>query len=277
MSRESGIPVADAPGSADGAGRAKVTARGVDKFFLGAHGAVRALAGIDMDIADGEFVCLLGPSGCGKSTFLRIVGGLEEATHGQVQIAPAEGDTARTAFVFQEYGLFPWLSVRENAAFGLRMDGVGRAERRERASYWLERVGLAGFEHAYPDQLSGGMRQRLSLARAFATNPEILLMDEPMGALDAQTRTLLQEDLIALWEADRKTVLLVTHSIDEAVLLGDRIVVMTHSPGRTKAEYTVDLPRPRTQEVTSSRDFGELRSEIWTTLRDEVQAALEMR
>lgn len=276
MSRESGVPVADALDSASGTRRGKVTSRGVDKFFLGAHGAVRALAGIDMDIAEGEFVCIVGPSGCGKSTFLRIVGGLEEATHGQVQITHAQEDAPRVAFVFQEYGLFPWLSVLENASFGLRMDGVGGAERRRRARHWLERVGLAGFENFYPDQLSGGMRQRLSLARAFATDPEILLMDEPMGALDAQTRTLLQEDLVALWEADRKTVLLVTHSIDEAVLLGDRVVVMTHSPGRIKAEYSVDLARPRTQEIASSPVFGELRSTIWATLRDEVQAALEM-
>jgi NitT/TauT family transport system ATP-binding protein len=255
----------------------KVRVSGVDKFFLGREGAVRALAGVDLEVADGEFLCLVGPSGCGKSTLLRIIGGLEQPTHGTVDVAVAEGTgSSDVAFVFQEYGLFPWLNVLDNAAFGLRMAGVARGERREKARYWLDRVGLGGFETAYPDQLSGGMKQRLSIARAFVTDPEVLLMDEPMAALDAQTRALLQEDLISLWEAHRKTLVLVTHSIDEAVLLSDRIIVMTRRPGLIKTEFQVNLPRPRTQAIASSPEFGDLRTKIWDTLRDEVEASLEL-
>ena len=176
--------------------------------------------------------------------------------------------------MFQEHGLFPWLSVLDNAAFGLRMRGVRSRERAAIARRWLGRVGLARFAAAYPHELSGGMRQRLSLARAFAVDPGVLLMDEPLAALDAQTRALLQEELVALWEADRKTVLLVTHSIDEAILLGDRVVVMTDRPGRVKAEFAVDLPRPRTP---ADPRFGELRAEIWELLRAEARAAMEDR
>jgi NitT/TauT family transport system ATP-binding protein len=248
----------------------QVSARAVSKVFLGESGPVQALAGMSLDVADGEFVCLCGPSGCGKSTLLRIAGGLETPTAGAVAIRPG----AEIAFVFQEHGLFPWLSVLDNAAFGLRMRGVRSRERRAVARRWLGRVGLARFEAAYPHELSGGMRQRLSLARAFAVDPGVLLMDEPLAALDAQTRALLQEELVALWEADRKTVLLVTHSIDEAILLGDRVVVMTDRPGQVKAEFAVDLPRPRTPAAPR---FGELRAEIWELLRAEARAAMEDR
>jgi NitT/TauT family transport system ATP-binding protein len=265
-----------APSRAPGRDVRKVRVDGVDKFFLAREEAVRALAGVDLEVADGEFLCLVGPSGCGKSTLLRIIGGLEQATHGTVDVDVGPDAGSGVAFVFQEYGLFPWLTVLDNAAFGLRMSGVARQERHDKARYWLDRVGLGGFESAYPDQLSGGMKQRLSIARAFVTDPEVLLMDEPMGALDAQTRALLQEDLIALWEAHRKTLVLVTHSIDEAVLLSDRIVVMTRRPGAIKTEFKVDLPRPRTPAVTASPEFGDLRMSIWETLRDEVEASLEL-
>jgi NitT/TauT family transport system ATP-binding protein len=250
--------------------RAAVSAREVSKVYLGESGPVEALAGLSLDVGDGEFVCLAGPSGCGKSTLLRIAGGLEPPTAGAVDVAAG----AEVAFVFQEHGLFPWLSVLDNAAFGLRMRGVRRRERTAIAREWLRQLGLGRFEAAYPHELSGGMRQRLSLARAFAVDPGVLLMDEPLAALDAQTRALLQEELVALWEADRKTVLLVTHSIEEAILLGDRIVVMTDRPGRVKAEFTVDLPRPRTP---AEPRFGELREEIWELLRAEVRAAMEGR
>jgi NitT/TauT family transport system ATP-binding protein len=247
--------------------RVAIAARDVSKVYLGESGPVEALARMSLDVAEGEFVCLCGPSGCGKSTLLRIAGGLEPPTAGAVTARPG-------AFVFQDHGLFPWLSVLDNAAFGLRMRGMKSRERAAIAREWLGRVGLARFAAAYPHELSGGMRQRLSLARAFAVDPGLLLMDEPLAALDAQTRALLQEELVALWEADRKTVLLVTHSIDEAILLGDRVVVMTDRPGRVKAEFSVGLPRPRTP---ADPRFGELRAEIWELLRAEARAAMEDR
>jgi NitT/TauT family transport system ATP-binding protein len=248
--------------------RSPVSARNVSKVYLGESGPVEALAGMSLDVADGEFVCLVGPSGCGKSTLLRIAGGLERATAGTV----ATRAEAEIAFVFQEHGLFPWLTVLDNAAFGLRMRGVRSRERVAVARRWLGRVGLARFAAAYPHELSGGMRQRLSLARAFAIDPGVLLMDEPLAALDPQTRALVQEELVALWEVDRRTVLLVTHSIDEAILLGDRVVVMTSRPGRVTAEFAVDLPRPRTPAAPG---FAELRAEIWELLRAEARAAME--
>lgn len=268
---------ASGPHEREAIGRVKVRVAGVEKFFLGRGGAIRALSEVSLDVEDGEFVCIVGPSGCGKSTLLRIIGGLEEATEGKVEIARSTTTSQAAAFVFQEYGLFPWLRVLDNAVFGMRMAGVPRAEREARARAWLVRVGLGAFEYAYPDELSGGMKQRLSLARAFASDPEILLMDEPMGALDAQTRALLQEDLIGLWEADRKTVILVTHSIDEAILLGDRIVVMTRRPGSIKEEYRVPLPRPRTPAVAETPEFAQLHGRIWGVLREEVAASLETR
>jgi NitT/TauT family transport system ATP-binding protein len=179
------------------------------------------------------------------------------------------------AFVFQDYGLFPWLSVVDNVAFGLRMAGMGKRERHDRARAWLARMGLAGFERSYPEQLSGGMRQRLSLARAFVTDPEVLLMDEPMAALDAQTRLLLQEDLVQLWEETKKTVVLVTHSLDEALLLGDRVVVMTARPGTVKLDLPVELPRPRSTSAATGVAFSRMKADLWAALRDEVAKSLE--
>lgn len=258
-----------------GGNRAKVHVESVYKFFLSGDDAVLAIADVSLTVLDGEFVCIVGPSGCGKSTLLRIIGGLEEATDGEIEVSSSGTETRPVAFVFQEHGLFPWLRVLDNAVFGLRMAGISRAEREARARKWLDRVGLRAFEDAYPDQLSGGMKQRLSLARAFATDPEILLMDEPMAALDAQTRALLQEDLTALWEADRKTVVLVTHSIDEAILLGDRIIVMSHRPGVVKEQFIVPFARPRTQSLAATPEFGDLHGKIWEILRAEVAASLE--
>lgn len=257
-----------------------MAARGVSKAFVTKQDDhLVALAGIDLSVDSGTFVSLLGPSGCGKSTLLRILGGLEEATTGEVELAGAADPGAagsRRAFVFQDYSLFPWLTVLDNVAFGLRMDGVGRQEREERARAWLARVGLAGFEASYPEQLSGGMRQRLSLARAFVTEPDVLFMDEPMGAVDPQTRLLLQEDLIRIWEETRKTVLLVTHSIDEAILLGDRVVVMTARPGRIKLDLPVELDRPRTIATSDTSAFAALRHHLWEALRDEVERSMEL-
>lgn len=252
-------------------------ARGICKAFVAGKGPVTvALQDVDLAVERHTFVSLLGPSGCGKSTLLRILGGLEQPTSGNAEASTAaQPGRLATAFVFQEHSLFPWLTVADNVEFGLRMMGMAKRERAARARRWLLQVGLGGFERAYPEQLSGGMRQRLSLARAFATDPEVLLMDEPMGALDPQTRLLIQEDLIKLWEQTRKTVVLVTHDIDEALLLGDRVVLMTARPGRVKLDLPVDLPRPRTAETTTTVAFAELRATVWAALRSEVERSME--
>jgi NitT/TauT family transport system ATP-binding protein len=252
-------------------------ARDISKAFVAGKGPVTvALQDVSLAVERHTFVSLLGPSGCGKSTLLRILGGLEQPTSGVfTDSTRATAGGLGTAFVFQDHSLFPWLTVADNAGFGLRMLGVAKAERAERVRRWLTQVGLAGFERAYPEQLSGGMRQRLSLARAFATDPDVLLMDEPMGALDPQTRLLIQEDLIRLWEQTRKTVVLVTHDIDEALLLGDRVVLMTSRPGRIKLDLTVNLPRPRDAEIINTQAFAQLRATVWTALRSEVERAME--
>lgn len=254
-----------------------IAARGVGKSYPTSRGLVHALRDFSLEVRRGEFCCLVGPSGCGKSTLLRIVAGLVPATAGGLTVQRAGPPAGRplTAMVFQEYAVFPWKSVLENVAFGLQMRGVPRAERRAVALDWIERVGLRRFAHHYPSQLSGGMRQRVGIARALANQPEILLMDEPLGALDAQTRTLLQEELLRLWEANRQTVLYVTHSIEEAVLLGDRVVLMTAHPGTNKAAFDIPLPRPRSLRTTAEPAFGRLAFAIWEALRDEVQRALE--
>jgi NitT/TauT family transport system ATP-binding protein len=264
-----------ASGSAEAAA---LEARRVSKAFVGRAGqATLALRDVDLSVQRGTFVSLIGPSGCGKSTLLRIFGGLEQPSSGEMRSATERqrGALPSVAFVFQDYALFPWLSVVDNVAFGLRMAGVGKHERRDRARTWLARMGLAGFERSYPEQLSGGMRQRLSLARAFVTDPDVLLMDEPMAALDAQTRLLLQEDLLKLWEETRKTVVLVTHSLDEALLLGDRVVVMTARPGRIKLDLPVLLPRPRTTSSATGVAFSRMKADLWAALRDEVERSLE--
>lgn len=266
------------PGLAESA---PIEVRGVSKAFVDPHGhQLLALVNVDLAIEAGTFVSLIGPSGCGKSTLLRIMGGLDRPSTGTLRAPAATGaaglGSPRSAFVFQDYGLMPWLTVIDNVAFGLKMVGVGKTERRERARSWLARVGLSGFERAYPEQLSGGMRQRLSLARAFVTEPDVLFMDEPMGAVDPQTRLLLQEDLLRIWEETRKTVVLVTHSLEEALLLGDRVVVMTARPGRVKLDLPVELDRPRTVATTGGPAFAALRNTLWEALRDEVARSMEL-
>ncbi len=267
----------------------KIVADGIGKSFPTSRGVVHALRDFSLEVREGEFLCLVGPSGCGKSTFLRIVAGLVPATSGRLAVgrggAPVDADpmagaasaAARplSAMVFQEYAVFPWKTVLENVAFGLQMRGIPRATRQAVAMDWIERVGLRRFAHHYPPQLSGGMRQRVGIARALANDPEILLMDEPLGALDAQTRTVLQEELLRLWEGSCQTVLYVTHSIEEAVLLGDRVVLMTAHPGTNKATFDVPLPRPRSLRTTAEPEFGRLTFAIWESLRDEVRRALE--
>lgn len=253
----------------------KVIANQIEKTYDTATGPFTAIHNFSLTVDEGEFVCIVGPSGCGKSTFLRIVAGLDQQTSGTVEIVP--GDDPRKPLnnvVFQEYAIFPWKTLRNNVAFGLQMRGIGKQERVTIADEWLERVGLRKFADYYPHQISGGMKQRVSIARALANDPEVLLMDEPLGALDAQTRIVLQEQLLQIWEANRKTVLYITHSLDEAILLGDRVVLMTAHPGTCKAIFPVTLARPRTLETTGSTAYTELKLQIWESLRVEVDRAM---
>lgn len=253
----------------------KIIARRVAKRYETPNGIVTAIEDFNLEVDEGEFVCIVGPSGCGKSTFLRILADLTPLTSGEIRIAP--GSDPRKPLnnvVFQEYAIFPWKTLVENVAFGLQMRGIGRKERREIALMWLERVGLRKFADYYPAQISGGMKQRVSIARALANDPEVLLMDEPLGALDAQTRAIMQEELLRIWEQERKTVVYITHSIDEAVLLADRVVLMTAHPGTHKAEYRIDLSRPRDLMTTGTPEFAALTIAIWESLRDEVLRAM---
>ncbi|ATG56043.1 mannosyltransferase [Brachybacterium ginsengisoli] len=257
-----------------GASSSTVVAEDVSKVFFSGGDPVWALENFSLTLEPGSFTCIVGPSGCGKSTFLRILGGLEERTVGEVTITGAEHPVP-AAFVFQEHGVFPWMTVLDNVAFGLRMAGVPTRERLTTARDWLARVRLTDFADSYPHQLSGGMRQRVAIARAFATGSPVLLMDEPLGALDAQTRMLMQEELIALWEQERKTVLMVTHDIDESIILSDRVIVMSGRPGTLREDITIPFERPRSFDIERSPEFGELRSRIWNLLRDDVRTAEE--
>jgi len=231
-----------------------------------------AIDGIDLEIADDEFLTVLGPSGCGKTTLLNIVAGFESATSGQVRLdgVPVLKPGPDRGVVFQEYALFPWLTVEQNIEFGLRERGMPKAERRARVRRQIASVGLPGFEQRYPQELSGGMRQRVALARVLVNDPKILLMDEPFAALDAQTRTMMQQELLQVWSAERRTAIFITHNIEEAILLGDRVVAMTARPGRIKEIVPIALPRPR--DVTST-EFNAIRRRITALLENEVQAA----
>ena len=256
----------------------KIAIRDIEHVYASDFSTVAALGSVSLTVGEGEFVALLGPSGCGKSSLLRIVADLLRPTAGTVQISSSSSengnDRPKTALVFQEYALFPWRTVLENVVFSLEMRGVPGEERAARARKVLGRVGLQSFAGAYPHQLSGGMRQRVGIARALAAEPEVLLMDEPFGALDAQTRTVLQEELLRVWESERKTVLYVTHSIDEAVYMSDRVVLLSARPGRIKAEYTVELPRPRNMEMRGWNSYTKLSLDIWAALKDEVDRAM---
>jgi NitT/TauT family transport system ATP-binding protein len=242
-------------------------------------GALRVLDGISAAVRPQEFVTLIGPSGCGKTTLFEIIGGLRQPTSGVVRIRweIVRGPRPEIGIVFQEDSCYPWRTTLENVEFGLELRGAPRAQRRARALEMIELVGLAGFERHYPRQLSGGMRQRVAIARALANNPEILLMDEPFGALDQQTRVYLGEELLRIWEATRKTILFITHDISEAVLLSDRVWVLSHRPSRIKEEVQVDIPRPRDAGTLTTPRFHELTNHIWDLLRVESQRALRMR
>jgi NitT/TauT family transport system ATP-binding protein len=233
---------------------------------------VTAIDHLNLEIANGEFVSIVGPSGCGKSTFLNMLLGLLRPDSGQLQMdgRTITGPGQERAMVFQEFGLLPWRTVTANVELGLELKGIASEKRTERAMELIKLVGLEGFERHYPHELSGGMKQRVGLARALATEPEVLLMDEPFAALDAQTRDLMQMELLQIWERTRKTVLFVTHSIEEAAYLSDRVIVMTARPGRAKQIVNIALPRPRDYEMRLTPEFNDIKLKIWDVLKEEL-------
>jgi NitT/TauT family transport system ATP-binding protein len=249
----------------------------VSRVFPGVRrGApTRALEPITLAIADNDLVTILGPSGCGKSTLLRLIAGLDRPTTGRIVLdgKPVTEPGADRGMVFQSYTLFPWLTVADNIAFGLREKGIAKEPRDAVVHDWIGRIGLAGFEHHYPKQLSGGMQQRTAIARALANDPAILLLDEPFGALDNQTRALMQELLLGIWERERKTVLFVTHDIEEAIFLASRVLVMTARPGRIKADVAIELPHPRHYTIKTSPEFSALKARLTEEIRAEAVIA----
>jgi NitT/TauT family transport system ATP-binding protein len=253
----------------------KLLIDGVSKIFTSKARQVTALAEASFTVKPSEFVTILGPSGCGKSTILKIVAGLEAPTSGRVLLDGREitSPGRDRGMVFQTYTLFPWLSVRDNIEFGLEVAGKTKAERREVSDHYIEKIGLTGFENFFPRDLSGGMKQRVAIARALANDPEVLLMDEPFGALDAQTRTVMQELLLDVWDESHKTILFVTHDVDEAVFIGDTIYVMTARPGRIKARIEVELPNERTFDLKLSEEFMKIKREVMGLIREEAWKA----
>ena len=233
---------------------------------------VPVLEGFDLQVREGEFLSILGPSGCGKSTFMNILAGLAHKTGGDLLVdgKPLQGINRNQGVVFQGYALLPWRTVLDNIAVGLEIRGVSKAQRLETAREYLELVGLNGFASRYPHELSGGMRQRVAIARSLAYDPDVLLMDEPFAALDAQTRETLQSELLRIWDTHKKTIVFITHSLDEAIFLSDRVAVMTQRPGRIKEIFDIDLPRPRQPELRNTQAFVHYRQRAWEALRDEV-------
>jgi NitT/TauT family transport system ATP-binding protein/sulfonate transport system ATP-binding protein len=258
----------------------KLAVESVSRVFPGVrHGPpTHALERTDLTVADNDFIAILGPSGCGKSTLLRIVAGLDHPTTGRVLLdgQPVARPGPDRGMVFQSYTLFPWLTVRQNICFGLREKGVSQTEQDRVAAQYVDRVGLRGFEEHYPKMLSGGMQQRTALARALANDPKILLLDEPFGALDNQTRALMQELLLGIWESDRKTVLFVTHDIDEAIFMANRVAVMTARPGRIKCDLRIDLPHPRHYTVKTTPEFSAYKARLTEEIRAESIKTAEM-
>jgi NitT/TauT family transport system ATP-binding protein len=239
------------------------------------YGALEVFRDVDLEVGDREIVSIVGPSGCGKTTLLRCIDGLIAPTAGSIEVErqPVTGPPAGVAMVFQHFGLFPWKTVFANVAYGLKLAGRSQAEIRQRVPQFIKLVGLAGFEQAYPYQLSGGMQQRCGLARALAIEPSVLLMDEPFAAVDAQTREILQFELLHIWQLRPTSMLFVTHSIDEAVLMGHRVVVLKGRPAKVFEVIDVDLPHPRSRATLAHPRFGALREHVWTTLMDEARAA----
>ncbi|MFO1284554.1 MAG: ABC transporter ATP-binding protein [Burkholderiales bacterium] len=251
----------------------KLSIDGVGRTFPGVRGGAPtvALTPVSLEVADNDFITILGPSGCGKSTLLRIVAGLDQPTVGRVLLdgATVTGPGADRGMVFQSYTLFPWLTVEENVRFGLRERGVAPVQQAEIARHWIDKVGLAGFERHHPRMLSGGMQQRTAIARALANSPKILLLDEPFGALDHQTRGLMQELLLSIWESEKTTVLFVTHDIEEAIFMASRVVVMSARPGRLKTEVAVPIAHPRHYTVKTTAAFSELKARLTEEIRAE--------
>jgi len=256
----------------------KLLIDGVSRTFPGVRGGAptQALQPIKLAVADNDFITIVGPSGCGKSTLLRIIAGLDTPTVGRVMLdgAPVSGPGADRGMVFQSYTLFPWLTARQNICFGLREKNMPLRQQDEIAAHYIAKVGLAGFEHHYPKMLSGGMQQRTAIARALANDPKILLLDEPFGALDNQTRGLMQELLLGIWETEQKTVLFVTHDIEEAIFMANRVVVMSARPGRLKAGVAVDLAHPRHYTVKTTPQFSAIKAQLTEEIRVEALRAL---
>ncbi|HLS86127.1 MAG TPA: ABC transporter ATP-binding protein [Burkholderiales bacterium] len=249
----------------------KIAVRGLRKTFTAGAQSVVALERCDFEVREGEFICIVGPSGCGKTTLIRIIGGLESPSEGEVLLRRKRAEQPLTSMIFQEASIFPWMTVRANVAYGLQLRRVEPARIDAAVNHFLALTGLEPFADAYPFQLSGGMKQRVSVARAFANDPEILLMDEPFAALDEQNKILLQEELLRIWSESGKTVIFITHSIDEALVLSDRVLVMSRRPGRLKADIPVRFPRPRAvYDLKGDAEFGRLSREIWMHLREEV-------
>lgn len=253
----------------------KISITGVAKTYGNPKTGFRALENVDLEIEAGQFVCIVGPSGCGKSTLLRMCGGLEVPTFGKISMRHDDVSRPMTAMIFQQESVFPWMTVKENAAYGIKTTGRWRGrESEEKVAYFLAKTGLSKFQEFYPSQLSGGMKQRLAIARAFATDPEVLLMDEPFAALDEQNKLLLQGELARLWEELRCSVVFITHGLDEAVLLGDRVAVMSSAPGRIIRDIEIPFARPRDMaNMKRNLDARKIEEELWEVLRDEVLAA----
>jgi NitT/TauT family transport system ATP-binding protein len=252
-----------------------ICVKNLNKCYRVREGDLPALSAVDLEVAEGEFVSIVGPSGCGKSTLLYILGGFIRADSGAIEVGgkPVTGPGTDRGVVFQEYALFPWLTVTQNIRYGLEMTGVARREREETVRRLVRTIGLEGFEHRFPRELSGGMKQRVAIARTLAYDPGILLLDEPFGALDAQTRETMQDELLRLWQATRKTVVMVTHDVNEAVYLSDRVLVMSQRPGRMVAEFTIAIDRSGNRETTMlNADFNAVRNEVWLAVRRQVTA-----
>lgn len=252
-------------------GTVKVKIDNVVKSFLTRNGEVVALNGVNLDIYENEFITVVGPSGCGKSTLLNIIAGLSSPTKGKVYCDGKEvvGTGVDRGVVFQQYALFPWLTVKKNVMFGLEMQGKSKEEAAQIAERYIKMVDLQDFADHYPKELSGGMKQRVAIARAYAVNPSILLMDEPFGALDAQTRTQLQEELIKTWEKEKKTCFFITHDVDEAIILGSRVIIMSARPGRIKEIVDINIPHPRDQATKLSKEFLDIKNYIWSQVYEE--------